>query len=126
MIKDLALPPVERIYRSNYLLPYFSLTMEPKPSVERVSKALAIPLHYDEIEQVWRVAISAIPHVLAIAKWSLRHLTPESEKAIAAKMVLNAFKEEKAITLTPEEVKEIWGLTTKEKYGWLKKKRKIP
>ena len=75
MIKDMALSPAERVYHYNYLVPVFTLEMRKKPPVERVSKALAVPFYYYEKGERWIINTSAVPQVLAIAKWSLPYLT---------------------------------------------------
>ena len=108
MVSDYLLPREKRIYKMNWLIPYFALALKEKDKeiVFKIAKAFDIPV--DIYKKVYyRARATKAVKTMAIAKWIKPLLPPETTRAQQVNALLKIFKEKPSISITPEQASTI-------------------
>lgn len=129
LIENYKLPLKERVYKHNYLRPFFSLMMTDRIPVEMVREAFnmigvyeytrpAVPLH--RYKKVYATHLMRATDILGMAEWILPELTPNTTRYTQVKNMLTIFSKEKpSIRLTKEQARIIYPIRREERWKTL-------
>jgi len=123
LIKNYILPPEQRVYRYNYIIPYFNLRMTDEQPVRKIQEAFHIgftitPPKLPRVK-AYTARTTKAEEAIVIAQWALPLLTPQTRAWKEAKYMLTIFKETPAITITPQQARTLLPIRKGERWETL-------